>query len=95
MGQAEVYNYLKKHRGWVSSTEIQSALKCSKSPLNTQLRKLLKHGEVERKAGKVRQTPWLYRLIPQRFARGSNVYLYQPPKNQTNKLNKTVVIPNN
>ena len=53
MGQQEVYNYLKKHRGWVTVTEISKAIKSKKNNVRLSLRAMLKYKEVDCKEIKI------------------------------------------
>ncbi len=46
MGQQEVYNYLKKHKGWRTVKEIAETIKLPKGPIRRSLKMMLKYREV-------------------------------------------------
>ena len=46
MGQQEIYNYLKKHKGWKTVTEIADAIKSQKIHVRRCLKQMLKYREV-------------------------------------------------
>jgi len=67
MGQQEVYDFLKKHRGkWFTSKEIADKLKASHGSVTTCLKKLRDSSAIDSQYGKgigsTKKNAYLYRL---------------------------------
>ena len=63
MGQQEVYEFLQEHsEKWITSKEISLNLNISAPLVTTSLKRLMNHGEIERRRDPHVKYGFLYRL---------------------------------
>ncbi|MBN2368464.1 hypothetical protein JXC34_05590 [Candidatus Woesearchaeota archaeon] len=63
MGQQEVYDFLKRHKGrWWSSKDIAARLKASLGSVTNNLTKLRKRNEISFRMSEEKSSMFLYRM---------------------------------